>query len=141
MTDAVDDLLAGLVANRQTMQRQSAIIDEILEKSNNTLIHIESRNKALAPATAAQEQEKVYNVKPACKQALVKILQNYKQLMQQHRDEREDKHSALDGCLAYRQRVEQLASTMRKLVALCDTVHQMKTHQEDLEAEEPQCRS
>ncbi|XP_022219573.2 augmin complex subunit msd1 [Drosophila obscura] len=136
MSDAVDELLAGLVANRQTMQRQAATIDDIMEKSNNTLIHIESQNKALAPTTAAPADQKVYNVKPDCKLALFKILEGFNQLKQQNSVEREDKGSYLDGCLAFSQRVEHLGSTVRKLVALCDTVHQMKAHQEELEAED-----
>ncbi|XP_017136286.1 augmin complex subunit msd1 [Drosophila miranda] len=136
MPDAVDELLAGLVSNRQTMQRQAATIDEIMEKSNNTLIHIESQNKALAPTTVTPGAQKLVKVKPVCKQALVKILENFKLLMQQNSDKRDDKHSASDGVLACRQRVEHLASSVRKLVALCDTVHQLKTHQEVLDAED-----
>ncbi|KAH8327383.1 hypothetical protein KR074_004924, partial [Drosophila pseudoananassae] len=122
-------------ARRQTMSRQVAKIDEIMERSNNTLLHIESNNKALAQNVSPLESQMVFNVQPECELALVKILENFKQLVQ-NSDHKEETYSALDGCLAHRHRVEHLGSSVRKLVALCDTVAQMKAFQEDQDVAE-----
>ncbi|XP_020814491.1 augmin complex subunit msd1-like [Drosophila serrata] len=135
MPDAADQMLAGLAARRRSLAKQISKIDEIMERSNNTLLHIESNNKALAQNASAQESQKVYNLKPECELAVVRILQNFRQLMQSS-DQREDTGSALDGCLAYRHRVEHLGSSVRKLVALCDTVNQMRSFQAEQEAQE-----
>ncbi|XP_017127009.1 augmin complex subunit msd1 [Drosophila elegans] len=131
MGDAVDKMLAGMAASRQTMNRQLAKIDEIMERSNNTLLHIESNSKNLCPA----ESQKVYNISPKCELALSKILENFKLLMRSS-DQREEACSALEGCLAYRHRVEHLGSSVRKLVALYETVGQMRNLQEDQDASE-----
>ncbi|XP_017022838.1 augmin complex subunit msd1 [Drosophila kikkawai] len=135
MPDAADEMLARLAAHRRSLGKQISKIDEIMERSNNTLLHIESNNKALALNASPQDSQKVYNLKPECELAVVRILQNFRQLMQSS-DQREDTGSALDGCLAYRHRVEHLGSSVRKLVALCDTVSQMRSFQAEQEAQE-----
>ncbi|XP_016935004.2 augmin complex subunit msd1 [Drosophila suzukii] len=135
MPDAVEKMLAGMATNRQTMNRQLAKIDEIMERSNNTLLHIESNSKALSPNVAPVESQKVYNLRPEAEMALSKILENFKLLMRSN-DQREEAFSALDGCLAYRHRVEHLGSSVRKLVALYDTVGQMRSSQEEQDASE-----
>lgn len=122
-------------ARRRSLDKQISKIDEVMERSNNTLLHIEANNKALAQNASPQDSQKVYNLKPECELALVRILQNFRQLVQGS-DQREDTFSALDGCLAYRQRVEHLGSSVRKLVALCDTVSQMKSFQAEQEAQD-----
>ncbi|XP_033158025.1 augmin complex subunit msd1 [Drosophila mauritiana] len=135
MSDAVDKMLAGMAANRQTMNRQLAKIDEIMERSNNTLLHIESNSKAFSQNVALSETQKMYNLRPEAEMALSKILDNFKLLMSSG-DQREEAYSALEGCLAYRHRVEHLGSSVRKLVALYDTVGQMKSSQEEQYASE-----
>ncbi|KAH8379630.1 hypothetical protein KR009_006251, partial [Drosophila setifemur] len=130
-------------SRRQAIHRQVAKIDEIMERSNKTLLHIESNNKALAlpqnttlsPQETPSSPPKVFNVKPECEVALVRILDNFKRLVQSS-DHNENTYSALDGCLAHRHRVEHLGSSVRKLVALCDTVAQMRSFQEAPEAVE-----
>ncbi|XP_016984100.2 augmin complex subunit msd1 [Drosophila rhopaloa] len=135
MSDAVDKMLAGMVANRQTLNRQLSQIDEIMERSNNTLLHIESISKALAQNVGPTESQKVYNVTPNCELALSKILENFKILMRSS-DQREEDYSPVEVCLAYRHRVEHLGSSVRKLVALHDTVGQMRNLQEEQNASE-----
>ncbi|EDV50149.1 augmin complex subunit msd1 [Drosophila erecta] len=135
MSDAVDKMLAGMAANRQTMTRQLAKIDEIMERSNNTLLHIESNSKALNHNVPLSETQKMYNLRPEAEMALSKILENFKVLMSSS-DQREEAYSALEGCLAYRHRVEHLGSSVRKLVALYDTVGQMISSQEEQYASE-----
>nr|XP_016993188.2 augmin complex subunit msd1 [Drosophila takahashii] len=132
MSDAVDKMLAGMAINRQTMNRQLTKIDEIMERSNNTLLHIESNSKALSQNVALADSQKVYNLRPEEEMSLSKILENFKLLMRSS-DQREEAFSALDGCLAYRHRVEHLGSSVRKLVALYDTVGQMRSSQEERE--------
>ncbi|EDW92823.1 augmin complex subunit msd1 [Drosophila yakuba] len=135
MSDAVDKMLAGLAANRQTTNRQLAKIDEIMERSNNTLLHIESNSKALSQNVALSETQKMYNLRPEAEMALSKILENFKVLMSSS-DQPEEAYSALEGCLAYRHRVEHLGSFVRKLVALYDTVGHMRSSQEEQYASE-----
>ncbi|XP_017063563.1 augmin complex subunit msd1 [Drosophila eugracilis] len=135
MSDAVDKMLAGMATNRITLNRQLAKIDDIMERSNNTLLHIEANSKALNQNLAPAESKKLYNLKPEAEMALSKILENFKLLMQGS-DQREEAYSALDGCLAYRDRVEHLSSSVRKLVALHDTVAQMRSSQEEQDASE-----
>ncbi|XP_017059909.1 augmin complex subunit msd1 [Drosophila ficusphila] len=135
MTDAVDKMLAGMAANRQSMHRQMGKIDEIMERSNNTLLHVEYNCKALAQNSGPTETQNVYHITPESQLALSKILENFKLLMMSG-DHREENYSVLDGCLAYRHRVERLSSSVRKLVALYDTVGQMRSLQEDQDASE-----
>ncbi|XP_016955864.1 augmin complex subunit msd1 [Drosophila biarmipes] len=135
MCDAVEKMLAGMATNRQTMNRQLAKIDEVMERSNNILLHIESNSKALSQGVGPAESQKVYNLRPEAEIALSKILENFKLLMRST-DQRDEAFSALDGCLAYRHRVEHLGSSVRKLVALYDTVGQMRSSQEEQDASE-----
>lgn len=117
------------------MNRQLAKIDEIMERSNNTLLHIESNSKAFSQNVALSETQKMYNLRTEAEMTLSKILENFKLLMSSS-DQREETYSALEGCLAYRHRVEHLGSSVRKLVALYDTVGQMKNSQEEQYASE-----
>ncbi|XP_030385769.1 augmin complex subunit msd1 [Scaptodrosophila lebanonensis] len=125
MAEVIDEMLAGLVSQRVTMDGQVDKIGAIMEKSNKTLLHIES--KTVAQLSASQcSSSKAHNVTPGVELSLVKILENFQQMMQHSTEPNKRIYSALDGCLAYRQRVENLGSSVRKLVALRDGIKQMK---------------
>ncbi|EDV96406.1 GH15217 [Drosophila grimshawi] len=130
MSETIDELLAGLAAARQTMQRQIDKIGEIMEKSNSTLLHIESQNTnlQLPLTTTATTAQNVYNVSANCQQSVVKILLQFQQLIKQTAggDSNADGQSVLNSCLSSRQRIEFLGSSVRKLVGLCDIIAQLK---------------
>ncbi|KAH8303693.1 hypothetical protein KR018_012204, partial [Drosophila ironensis] len=123
------------VGRRQTMNRQLSEVDEIMDRSNNTLLHIEANNKALGHNASLPDAPKVFNVQPESEMALVKILDNFKQLVQ-NSQQKEQTYNALDECLAHRHRVEHLGSSVRKLVALVETVGQMRSYQEGQDGQE-----
>ncbi|XP_062128634.1 augmin complex subunit msd1 [Drosophila sulfurigaster albostrigata] len=140
MSEAIDEMLAGLAATRQTMQRQVAKISEIMEKSNKTLLHLETQNNlqttiSSPPPTTTDEGKNVYNFKPDCEQSIVKILEQFQQLMQQTvgGDHNQVGGGSLDDCLVYRQRAEYLGSSVRKLVAFCDSMNQLKFNLQEQE--------
>lgn len=145
MSEVVDEILAGLATARHTMQKQVGKIGEIMERSNKTLLHIETQNNLqtlsttiTSPPSNEDQSKTVYNLKPDCEQSIVKILEQFQLLMQQtvDGDNNVGGPSALDACLAYRQRAEYLGSSVRKLVALFDTMNQLKLNMQKQDEEE-----
>lgn len=124
------------------MRNQMDKIDEIMEKSNRTLLYAETQNNMeslLSPppkedTIQMQEESAVYNLKPECQMAIVKTLEEFQLLMKNKVDS--DKTnvggamSLLDACLSYRQRAEFLGSSMRKLGALHDNLLQLQQNLE-----------
>lgn len=115
------------------MQRQMDKIDEIMEKSNSTLLYAETQNNMDSiqspPKDANQTQSPtVYNLKPNCELAIVKTLEQFQMLMKRNLDSDTNlgAMSPLDACLSYRQRTEFLTSSMRKLGALNDNMLQLQ---------------
>ncbi|KAM8709996.1 hypothetical protein ACLKA7_016747 [Drosophila subpalustris] len=150
MSEIIDEMLANIVMTRQTMQKQVGKIGEIMERSNKTLLHIETQNNpsprsttiTSPPSHEAAESENVYNLEADCEQSIVKILEQFQLLMQQtvDGDNNFGGSSAQDACLIYRQHSEYLGSSVRKLVAFCDTMNQLKLdlqrQQEELDEED-----
>ncbi|XP_034481176.1 augmin complex subunit msd1 [Drosophila innubila] len=148
MSEIIDEMLADLVLTRQTMQKQVGKIGEIMEKSNKTLLHIETQNLpphsrtiTSPPSDEAAESQSIFNLKPECEQSIVKILEQFHLLMQQsvNGDNNLGGPSAQDACLTYRHHSEYLGSSVRKLVAFCDTMNQLKLNlqmQEELDEED-----
>ncbi|KAH8415668.1 hypothetical protein KR222_008084, partial [Zaprionus bogoriensis] len=116
---------------RQSMQKQLDKMDEISEKSNNTLLYAETQSNAESlhsPDETNRTPQCVYNLKPECEQAMVKILDQFQQLMQKNMDSESTAPalSPVDACLSYRQRADYLGSSMRKLGALHDNMVQLQ---------------
>ncbi|KAH8371049.1 hypothetical protein KR093_006007, partial [Drosophila rubida] len=134
--------LCSAAAARQVMQRQVSKTAEIMEKSNKTLLHLETQNNLqttiCSPPPLSNEAKKVYNFKTECEQSIVKILEQFQLLMQQTVNA-DHNHigggTTLDDCLAYRQRAEYLGSSVRKLVAFCDSMDQLKLNLQEHEAQ------
>lgn len=115
------------------MQKQMDKIDEIMEKSNNTLLYAETQNNMdslLSPPKDANQTQSqtIYNLKPNCELAIVKTLEQFQLLMKHNvdSDTNSGAMSPLDACLSYRQRTEFQASSMRKLGALNDNMLQLQ---------------
>ncbi|XP_064540145.1 augmin complex subunit msd1 [Drosophila montana] len=131
MSEIIDDVLAGLASTRQTMRNQADKIGEIMEKSNSTLLHIEAQASTMPTLKGSVQPENLYHLSPECELSLTRILEQFQQLMQQSvkcEDNNAGAQTALDCCLATRQRVENLRSSARKLVALHDAIAQLKLH-------------
>lgn len=113
---------------RESMVKQGIKIGEIMEKSNNTLLQVEEQASMTPPLKGNAAPQNLYNLNADCELALTKILEQFQQLMQQivNVDSNSDNQNALDCYLATRQRVENLRSSSRKLVALHDTIAQLK---------------
>lgn len=120
------------------MRKQMDKTDEIMEKSNRTLLYAETQNNMeslLSPPSKEetlqmQEESAVYNLKPECNIALVKTVEEF-QLLMKNKVDSDKTHvggaiSLVDACLSYRQRAEFLGSSMRKLGALHDNLLQLQ---------------
>lgn len=127
------------------MQKQVGKIGEIMERSNKTLLHIEPQNKLSShstitspPPVEAAESQNMYNLRTDCEQSIVTILEQFQLLMQQivDGDNNLGGPSAQDACLAYRHHTEYLGSNVRKLVALSDTMNQLKLDMQMQELDE-----
>lgn len=126
------------------MRKQMDKTDEIMEKSNRTLLYAETENNMeslLSPppkeeTLQMQEDSAVYNLKPENEMAIVKALEEFQLLMKNKVDS--DKTNVgvamnlLDACLSYRLRAEFLGSSMRKLGALHDNLRQLQHNLEQL---------
>ncbi|KAH8302997.1 hypothetical protein KR044_012900, partial [Drosophila immigrans] len=122
-------------AARQTMQRQVSNIAEIMERSNKTLLHLETQNNLQAtisspPPPSDETAKNVYNFTPECEQSIVQILEQFQLLMQQPVDA---DRNHMDDFLAHRQRAEYFGSSVRKLVAFCDSMDQLKVNMQQHE--------
>ncbi|XP_023164071.1 augmin complex subunit msd1 [Drosophila hydei] len=127
MSEIIDDVLAGLATARQSMIKQGNKIGEIMERSNNTLLQIEEQASMTPPLKENVESENLYDFSADCELSLIKILEQFQQLMQKIvNEDNSDNQNALDCYLATRQRVENLRSSSRKLVALHDAIAQLK---------------
>ncbi|ALC42995.1 msd1, partial [Drosophila busckii] len=123
-------------ATRQTQDKAMVKIRDILDKSNSTLLHIESQNNLnSAYANDSQQQTNVYNLHPESQLALVKIFDNFQRIMGKY--DKLQIYSAHNDCLVYRQRLENLESSARKLEVLYATVTQMKLDMEMHEQQKP----
>lgn len=109
------------------MIKQGNKIGEIMERSNNTLLQIEEQASMTPPLKENVESENLYDFSADCELSLIKILEQFQQLMQKIvNEDNSDNQNALDCYLATRQRVENLRSSSRKLVALHDAIAQLK---------------
>ncbi|XP_011189443.1 uncharacterized protein LOC105216572 [Zeugodacus cucurbitae] len=130
----IDEMITELAISRQSMAQQSNIISDIIDKSNNILLQIEAtRGSTNNPNTNTNNStKKTYTCKKETVQTLAKIIENAPQMfsanMQTLAAGLSQNSDQFEQYLEQsHQRAEYLSSCVRKLLAVGDTLTQIKT--------------
>ncbi|CAD7006060.1 augmin complex subunit msd1 [Ceratitis capitata] len=129
----IDEMLTEMAIGRQSMIQQSSTISDIIDKSNNILLQIESNraNTNQANSNANSATHKTYSCKKETIQTLAKIIENAPQLFSANmqtlaaglNQNTEQFEQYLEQS---HQRAEYLSSCVRKLLAIGDTMTQIR---------------
>ncbi|XP_054733822.1 uncharacterized protein LOC129241495 [Anastrepha obliqua] len=129
----IDDMLTDLAISRQSMAQQSNTISDIIDKSNNILLQIETTrcNANHSSTNSSNTTHRIYSCKKETVQTLAKIIENSPQLfsanMQTLSAGLSQNSDHFEQYLEQsRQRAEYLSSCVRKLLVIGDTITQMK---------------
>ncbi|XP_017477205.1 PREDICTED: uncharacterized protein LOC108367132 [Rhagoletis zephyria] len=140
----MDEMLRELAVSRQSIAQQSSTISDIIDKSNNILLQLESSRGNTNSNNSSNNSitQKNYSFKKETVQTLAKIVENAPQLfsanMQTLAAGLSQNSGQFEEYLEHsHQHAEYLGSGVRKLVAIGDTMSQIKAViQEEMEAED-----
>lgn len=130
----IDEMLTEMAISRQSMAQQSNIISDIIDKSNNVLLQIEATRGITnnSNTNTNKSTNKTYSCKKETIQNLAKIIENAPQMfsanMQTPAVGSSQNSDQFEQYLEQsHQRAEYLSSCVRKLLAVGDTLTQIKT--------------
>ncbi|XP_039966853.1 uncharacterized protein LOC126762656 [Bactrocera neohumeralis] len=130
----IDEMLTELASSRQSMSHQSNVISDVIDKSNNIMLQIESTRGSTnsANTNADSSTNKTFSCKKEIVQILAKIIENSPQMfsanMQTLAASLNQNGDQFEQYLEQsHQRAEYLSSCVRKLLAVGDTLTQIKT--------------
>ncbi|XP_073838362.1 mitotic spindle density 1 [Musca autumnalis] len=127
----LDKVLQELKTSRTSMELQSHHLADVLEKSNNLLLQIEA-SRTIKPIQSYEKTEP-YNYNKDTINDLTKIVDKFIHLMSMSDAGRPTETPEMtathfeDYLETTSQRAEYLGSNVRKLLAIWDTVQQMRT--------------
>ncbi|XP_067612733.1 augmin complex subunit msd1 [Eurosta solidaginis] len=133
----IDEMLTELATSRQSMAKQTSAISDVVDKSNNILLQIESTRSSSNTNQSHNSNTnnatlKAYTCKKETVHILAKIIENAPQLfsanMQTLAAGLSQNSDQFEQYLEQsHQRAEYLSSCVRKLLAIGDTMVQIKT--------------
>ncbi|XP_018794969.1 PREDICTED: uncharacterized protein LOC108972709 [Bactrocera latifrons] len=130
----IDEMLTELAISRQSMSHQSNVISDVIDKSNNIMLQIESTRGSTNSANTNPDNSinKTFSCKKEIVQILAKIIENSPQMfsanMQTLAASLNQNGDQFEQYLEQsHQRAEYLSSCVRKLLAVGDTLTQIKT--------------
>ncbi|XP_061391527.1 augmin complex subunit msd1 [Musca vetustissima] len=123
----IDKVLQELRTSRSSMEMQSQQMADVLEKSNNALLQIEASRTIKPMQNYGKSQPYTYNKETI--NDLTKIVDKFTQLLSiSNTGNTTDTGTNFEDYLeTASQRAEYLGSNVRKLLAIWDTVQQMRT--------------
>ncbi|XP_037818519.1 uncharacterized protein LOC119608254 [Lucilia sericata] len=128
----ISKMLNELKTTRNSQRTQTAAITDVLDKSNNALLQIEA-SRSLKPATS-DNNSTPYTYNKETVNALTRIVDKFMNLLNGcgPANERRNFEEYLE---AAEQRSEFLGCNIIKLLAIWDTIQQMRVELENLELE------